>query len=92
MSLYIKGGNFMRISKEILEKAFKESIDNYSPASENDKMTFDNLEKTASEFSDSMMKRAIEMALKESKNSKKKSYARSVENMLSQLDSGRKSF
>lgn len=82
----------MSISKEILEKAFKESLENYSPSTGNGKMTFDNLEKTACEFSDSMMKRAIEMTLEESKNGKKKPYARSVENVLSQLDSERESF
>ena len=81
----------MNISKEILEKAFKESIDNYSP-NEDDKelLSFDDLEKSASEFSDSVMKRALEIALDDNSKSQKKTYVKSVEKFLSQLDTEKK--
>jgi len=81
----------MSISKEILEKAFRESIDNYLPNEDGkESLTFDDLEKSASEFSDSVMKRALEIALDDNSKSQKKTYVRSVEKFLSQLDTEKK--
>jgi len=76
----------MSISKEILEKACQESLDAYIPDNDG-KKTFDDLEKAASRFSASVMRRALEKALEESKDGQKKTYVKSVEHMLNQLDS-----
>lgn len=81
----------MSISKEILEKACKETLDKYTE-DENGNKTFHDLEKIASKFSDTVMRRALQMALKEAKNGQKKTYVKSVVNMLSQLDSEKKFF
>ena len=84
----------MNISKEIFEEAYKETLENYLFENKNE-MTFDEMERIASEFSDAAMKRALMIALEKGanyKNGKKKAYVKSVENMLSQLDKERKFF
>jgi hypothetical protein len=76
----------MSISKEVLEKACNKALEEYIPDN-NGQKTFDDLEKIAAKFSDSVMRRALEIALEEAKTGQKKTYVKSVVRMLNQLDS-----
>ncbi len=76
----------MSIPKKALEKAFNELISTYnSDDNEEDIKTFDELEKSGINFSNEMIKKAMEITLNDGTKAQKKTYVKSVERVLHQL-------